>query len=84
MASTTLTRPPQETLNARKERCERCRFWCEFTREEQTALRFDLRKFARRFGGHANEAGFCHRYPPTYRSSFPITYADDWCGEFRG
>lgn len=84
MASTTLTRPPQETMNARKERCERCRYWLQAPPEDAHALaRASMTGPGRSFRPSDNP-GHCRRYPPTYRSSFPLTLAADWCGEFRG
>jgi len=31
---------------------------------------------------HNIKKGICRRYPPLY-GKFPITYAVDWCGEFK-
>jgi hypothetical protein len=83
MASTTLTRPPQETTVAQKERCERCRFWKPPTTAMEIKAATDYGKsfVLRRSEG---ERGICRRYPPAYRSQFPVTLASDWCGEFRG
>jgi len=85
MASTTLTRPPQETTTRRKERCDRCRYWEEPAEEEKGMLRYSLsrEKFVRRLRFGDSDLGFCHRFPPTNRSGFPLTYGSEWCGEFR-
>jgi hypothetical protein len=81
MASTTLTRPPQETTVRRKERCDRCRYW------EEPSSRMDRNAIAAyekavHFQPEA-KTGMCRRNPPNSRSQSPVTLATDWCGEFR-
>lgn len=58
------------SAEGRPGRCELCRFW----------------------NSEADDAGFCQRYPPTVlhnstartvATEWPVTAADDWCGEFR-
>ncbi|MBL8687729.1 MAG: hypothetical protein JNL04_01440 [Rhodospirillaceae bacterium] len=82
MASTTLTRPPQETTLRRKERCDRCRYWSVPTTAMDDKAMSDYGK-AIILRQREAERGICHRYPPTYRSQFPVTLATDWCGEYR-
>lgn len=52
------------------DKCESCRYW-------------------RHDGRSKYETGDCHRYPPgpiaadEYRSAFPRTNADGFCGEYK-
>lgn len=80
MASTTLTRPPQETTHRRKERCDRCRYWTEAV---SNADRKSLERYGKEVVLERGERRICRRYPPTYPSLFPVTLATDWCGEYR-
>jgi hypothetical protein len=81
MASTTLTRPPQETTSRRKERCDRCRYWEEpASHMDGVAVGIYRRAIAYR---EEQKLGMCRRYPPHYRSQPPVTLATDWCGEYR-
>lgn len=80
MASTTLTRPPQETILRRKERCDRCRYWSE---AQSYADKKALEYYGKNVLMERGERAICRRFPPTYRSLFPVTLATDWCGEYR-
>ena len=80
MASTTLTRPPQETTIRRRERCDRCRYWAEASTQ---ADKVALRRYGEEVVLARGERGICHRFPPSCRSLFPVTLATDWCGEYR-
>jgi hypothetical protein len=77
-----LTRPPEETTLAQKERCSRCRYWENLDKRPPPRIEDE-------------QLGLCHRYPPVRPRStrqfepikrwlFPIAAAADWCGEYRG
>ena len=90
-----LTRPPQETTVAEKERCSRCRYWQSVYPRSAGAPGLDASRAGMPRKVQDDDLGRCHRYPPARPHSaqrfeplkewlFPVTAAADWCGEYRG
>ncbi|ORE90983.1 hypothetical protein [Aurantimonas sp. 22II-16-19i] len=71
------------------ERCRACRFWD--TRQvgtEGTAIEHCVSGAEETLGVEIEDgtghAGLCRRSPPAPKKErWPVTFADDWCGEFR-